>query len=212
MNRPVRFDERRPGFRFLLALGLLLLHLCFFWLLDRVRGVSSLAGTPAQGLRVEFVTRRPGPAPIRAHDPVASPPRAPVPSPPRRARRPDPAPSAAIKDLADGPGPEGESAPLVLDWRPQTREQAFPGVPGEPIGDAAQVPADAGRFRMRRQVSGKDVIEGTARALGLWPEGYSTDPCPRIERNIGQLMTDGRESGRRALDEELRRRQAACRR
>ena len=60
---------------------------------------------------------------------------------------------------------------------------------------------------MRRPVRGKDVIEGTAQAIGLWPPGYTTDPCPRIRRNIANLGTGG---DAELISEEIRRLQQAC--
>ena len=66
------------------------------------------------------------------------------------------------------------------------------------------------RFRMRKQISGKDVVEGASQLLGLWPPGYTTDPCPTIKRNIGELMTDTRAAARELLDQELQKQQSYC--
>lgn len=36
------------------------------------------------------------------------------------------------------------------------------------------------RFRMRRQITPKDVVRGFAQLVGLWPPGYTDSPCPAI--------------------------------
>lgn len=64
---------------------------------------------------------------------------------------------------------------------------------------------------MRRQLSSQYVIEGTARVLGMWPPGYESDPCPRVQRNIANNMTDTSAGGRARLADDLRRQRVACR-
>lgn len=66
------------------------------------------------------------------------------------------------------------------------------------------------RIPMRKPLTGKDVIEGAAQVLGLWPPGYTTDPCPRIRRNIDELKTDGSAAGRARLSDELSRQAWYC--
>ena len=66
------------------------------------------------------------------------------------------------------------------------------------------------RIPMRKPLTGKDVIEGTAQILGFWPPGYTTDPCPRIRRNIDELKTDGSASGRERLVQEMARQARYC--
>lgn len=63
---------------------------------------------------------------------------------------------------------------------------------------------------MRKPLTGKDVIEGTAQLLGFWPPGYTTDPCPRIRRNIDELKTDASAAGRERLDQEMARQARYC--
>lgn len=67
------------------------------------------------------------------------------------------------------------------------------------------------RFKLRKSISGKDVVEGVSKLIGLWPPGYTTDPCPEIRRNIGNLMSDASGDGQDRMQEELRREQAYCR-
>lgn len=66
------------------------------------------------------------------------------------------------------------------------------------------------RIPMRTPITGKDIIEGASQVLGFWPPGYTTDPCPRIRRNIGALMADSSEAGRAKLVSELERRERYC--
>lgn len=66
------------------------------------------------------------------------------------------------------------------------------------------------RFRMRGPITGKQVIEGAAQMLGLWPPGYTTDPCPALERSIAGLLPDTRPRSRELLREEIRKRQQYC--
>ena len=108
-------------------------------------------------------------------------------------------------------GPIASSAALNLEWtEPVASHEDFrPGVAADRIPPAMRTSAP-NRFRMRKRISGKDVVEGTAQLLGLWPPGYTTDPCPTIRRNIGELMTDTRAGARALLDEELWKQQAYC--
>lgn len=66
------------------------------------------------------------------------------------------------------------------------------------------------RIPMRKPLTGKDVIEGAAQILGFWPPGYTTDPCPRISRNIDELKTDGSAAGRERLKQEMARQARYC--
>jgi hypothetical protein len=101
---------------------------------------------------------------------------------------------------------------LVLEWTNGTKSE--PDFQRGILSDrmpASLAMNEPGRFRMRKEISGKDVIEGAAQLLGLWPPGYTTDPCPRIRRNIEGLKSDTRPASRDLLTEELRRQQAFCR-
>ncbi|MBW8366743.1 MAG: hypothetical protein K0M70_02665 [Arenimonas sp.] len=102
--------------------------------------------------------------------------------------------------------------PLVLGWQeaePTDPEFRRNPAPTDTALAFPESPPD--RMRMRRQITGQDVVEGAAQLLGLWPPGYESDPCPRVQRNIANLMTDASASGRERLGEEVRRRRVACR-
>lgn len=210
MRVAVRRGREGWPFRLSVAALVLLLHAGFYLLF--VLGQPKMAPGRArtEALRVEFIERPASPREVAATAPApVADARAAVP-PPRRRRAPQPAsPPPPVADARD----DVARAPLDLEWRggeAAAVDAGFPSV-SQPTPAADSLAARAGdRFRMRRQLSGKDVIEGTAKALGLWPEGYTTDPCPRIRSNIRSLMTDGRSSARRDLEEELRRERAAC--
>lgn len=190
------------------AAAVVLLHVGFYQWLSHPLDASGTKGPLREVMRVEFIERarpaEPAPAPLRE---------AAAPAAPRQARRAPSPPTQPGPDAVE-PAPQALSArPLVMDWK-----QAEPSTPGyrpnlpehEDPGELAVAPAD--RIRMRRQLGGKEVIEGTAQMLGLWPPGYESDPCLRVQRNIAQAMTDGRPEGRERLGEELRRQRKACRR
>lgn len=187
------------------AVVVLLLHLGFYLVLARGPQGPARPDAAPTSMRVEFIDR-PADVDIVVEDAIAR--EADASREPGPRRRPVP---AAPADPAAARATDPGQAPLRLEWREGNGFDA-PRVP--PPADGAPVavldaPAPE-RFRMREPVKGKDVIEGTARAIGLWPEGYTTDPCPRIRSNIGGLMTDTRPEARQALQEELRRRRAAC--
>jgi len=46
------------------------------------------------------------------------------------------------------------------------------------------------RFKMKRSVTVEDVIRDVSRFLGLWPPGYTDDPCPDIQRKLNSLSGD----------------------
>lgn len=201
------FDDRRAGFQVAVVAVVVLLHILIYLALDRAQGASAVAAGRAEAMRVTFVTRRPDPAPAPPPLPEKRPPRTELPArgPIVRAERRR-APAAA--PAAIDPKPD---RPLVLDWNVDRDPVDFPSAPDPAWAPGASAAEGPERIRMRRQISGRDVVEGAAQALGFWPEGYEADPCPRVQRNIGNLMTDARPTGRRALEEEVRRRRVACR-
>lgn len=81
---------------------------------------------------------------------------------------------------------EGTSASPALDLSIRLAEPA--GYTGGALAGHNPVRGPAAeRFAMRRPVTGKDVIEGAAQLLGLWPPGYTSDPCPQIRRTLAEL-------------------------
>lgn len=191
----------------------LLLHLAFYQLLVRGEVGPRLAPAHDSVMRVEFIFRAPSPV-AAVRPPAADRPKARLAATQRVIARPlknpreqTPAPSASPVD-ATAPGRES----LALDWQaPAEAEPDFqPNLPQESVAFPTSLDGPD-RVRMRRQVTGQQVIEGAAQVLGFWPPGYESDPCPRVKRNIAGLMTDTRPEGRAALGEELRRQRVACR-
>lgn len=117
--------------------------------------------------------------------------------------------------------PESTHPDADTDTRPSANEplnltlatSATPDFSRRPLeGDTRldRFAAPTERIPMRKPLTGKDVIEGTAQILGFWPPGYTTDPCPRIRRNIDELKTDGSASGRERLVREMARQARYC--
>lgn len=187
------------------AATVLLLHAFFYQLLSQPRGASRAGGPVRDVMRVEFIERAPPPD-------VAPPPARPRAAEASRSRRtlPDVPP---VDTPRPGTAPAVMSAePLVLEWK--EAEASVPSYrPNLPEGDTtatlALAPPD--RMGIRRQLTGQDIIEGAAKQLGLWPPGYESDPCPRVQRNIANNMTDTSAGGRARLAEDLRRQRVACR-
>jgi hypothetical protein len=188
----------------------MLLHVGLYQLLGQPQGALRSAGQMDEVMRVEFIERArapelaPAPLPPRSRGTTA-----------RRARTEAtrlPADTLPTPVDTEAASTGMSAAPLVMDWK--EREPAVPEYranlpPGEAPEDVAMAPAD--RLRLRRQLNGQDIVEGAARTLGLWPPGYEADPCPRVQRNIANLMTDTDPRGRERLGEELRRQRVACR-
>ena len=188
-----------------------LMHFAVYQLLVFGQGESRAVRSPASVMRVEFIELAPR---VEAEPPEAR--KSPAVSRPRRgqasAEGEGSDPLDASPTLPEANLPSDKSAPLALGF--QATVEPSPDF-GPPLPDQGATfptnPQGPDRIRMRRQLTGKQVIEGTAQLLGFWPAGYESDPCPRVKRNITGLMTDTRPEGREALGEELRRQAIACR-
>lgn len=75
---------------------------------------------------------------------------------------------------------------------------------------ALQPPA-SGRFRMRPERSPAAMVQGVARLVGLWPPGYTADPCPQISRNVELLAQSTDPASRRQLHADLELERRHCR-
>lgn len=182
-------------------------HLAFFWVMTRKITLSVPAGDAGDALQLTWIEPPASPRstpPTPATTPVR---RVPVPAsmrvPPARAPAPVPTePSVAppsgtslravfLEQARQLPGTEGDETLFVPD--PLAHKRA--NLPG---------PGDA-RFRMRNPPS----IRGTLLKIGAMAggPGYTTDPCPRVASNIGELSQLGDSA---LLQEELRRKRALC--
>jgi hypothetical protein len=67
------------------------------------------------------------------------------------------------------------------------------------------------RFRMRPERSPAAMVQGVARLVGLWPPGYTDDPCPQISRNVELLAQSTDPASRRQLSADLELERRYCR-
>ncbi|TKS53016.1 hypothetical protein E4582_12485 [Luteimonas yindakuii] len=181
------------------ALHLLVIH----WLLAQ-RVAPRVAS--AQALQVTWI----GPAAPSIDDVAAE---ATASRPPARTRTravisivatsPVPAPDPARADAADAPaaarGHDLMRQAQAWSQRQPLRAEFVP----DPLRHREAAPD--GRFAMRDPVSVADVARGIGQLFG--GPGYTTDPCPRVRRNIGALGSGGNSE---LLDEELRRLRTLC--
>ena len=201
-------DEGSRSVRAAVLLAVLALHVFFFrvlgYPLQRASGVSSTTTE----LRIEFIEAERPLKPVAQTPPAAEPT---VPTRTETTRVTTNEPRKERSDEAPAPTPR-DDAPLVMDWKQSDDAELSyrMNLPDTAIPDALAV-AEPGRIRMRRKVTGEDVVEGVSKVLGFWPPGYESDPCPRVQRNISALMTDASADGREQLSEQLRRRKDACR-
>lgn len=79
-----------------------------------------------------------------------------------------------------------------------------------PPAELLAVPAPK-RFRMREERTPEDVVKGVAQLVGLWPPGYTTDPCPAISRSVSMLSQSSDAASRRQLEIDLDRERRYCR-
>lgn len=181
-----------------------------WWLLTTTR--ATLVRSDAHRTSVRWLPPPP---------PTAQPSSADV-SPPQRSRRvvsprqpvisaPD---AASLVDIADPVA----SAPLDL----RLRGDAVSG--GDGIDAATLAPKLIGRravhaafqerpryFRMRPQMSPQQIIAGVAQFLGLWPPGYTDDPCGLGKQDLQYFQDAVDERDRQALRDAIHQVSANCR-
>lgn len=218
---PFVVDENSPRFKSLVVAIVVLLNIVFYQVISYNQRPSSMTISEENGLRIQYVesvqrTTTHAPS-VLDNQPALAATRSDLPEARNdlaETTREDSKPVQAVV-MASAPGaPASSNGPLVLElgWTDNTKRE--PDYRRNILDDripASVAMSEPDRFRMRKQISGKDVIEGTAQLLGLWPPGYTTDPCPKIKRNIGGLMSDSRPAARELLNEELRRQQTYCR-
>lgn len=67
-------------------------------------------------------------------------------------------------------------------------------------------------FRLKPQMSPKQMIQGVASYLGFWPPGYEVDPCTLSRRDVSYLQNAVSARDRDALRTALLQESARCRR
>ena len=66
-------------------------------------------------------------------------------------------------------------------------------------------------FRMRPQMSPQQIIAGVAQFLGLWPPGYTDDPCGLGKQDLQYFQDAVDERDRQALRDAIHQVSANCR-
>lgn len=185
-----------------------------WWLLTTTR--ATLTRSDTHRMSVRWL-----PPPPPASQPIALPSSPDVPPMQRSLRVVSPlqhvvsAPDAAtLVDIADPVA----SAPLDL----RLRGDAVSG--GDGIDAAALAPKLIGRrtvhaafqerpryFRMRPQMSPQQIIAGVAQFLGLWPPGYTDDPCGLGKQDLQYFQDAVDERDRQALRDAIHQVSASCR-
>jgi len=67
-------------------------------------------------------------------------------------------------------------------------------------------------FRLKPQMSPRQMIQGVARNLGFWPPGYEIDPCSLSRNEVNHLQNAVSEGDRATLRSALLQESARCRR
>lgn len=198
-------DVTRP-----LAWGVVLaLHVLYFVVLTTLPVPQQLDQTPDKEMLLVLLP--PAPEPIQTAQASAK---------GQTSESPPPSRATAAPRGAQSSPANRESQPLALSQLETTLDLRLP----EPGFGGATFKQDltsknrhrtptapkAERFRMREPITPEDVVKGTAQFLGLWPPGYTTDPCPEIQKSIEGLMADTSATGRRQLDLELRLQRDYC--
>ncbi len=201
MRRDRRFDADH-GWSLALAASAHALLVALWWTPPDRRD----AAAPDEALQVMWIER--------PTTPTTPSPRQPDPAPTgtsatRAIRPPPPAPRAGA---TPAPAAAEASRPLSAVFLEQgaalAREEAGHDFRRNPLLDpppaiAAPPPE---RIAMKTPLTPARVVAGIGQLFG--GPGYSTDPCPRIRRNIGHLRTAGAQDA--ALQEELHRHRRFC--
>ncbi len=66
-------------------------------------------------------------------------------------------------------------------------------------------------FRIRRQMSPEQIVHGVAQLLGLWPPGYTVDPCELGKQNMQYFQNAVEEADRDLLRAAVLQVSARCR-
>ncbi len=144
-----------------------------------------------------------------------------TPDPPAAARQPRLTGVVPLPDASRGaamppeplePMPGSRDRPMSAVYLEQGRRWAEDAAPTgdfrrDPLAareDLVALPK-ADRFRMRSPVTPERVVQAVGVLFG--GTGYTTDPCPRVRRNLANLATG---TDRAPVDEEVRRYRRFC--
>ena len=202
MGRTGRVDSSRV-FACVFVIGA---HLVFWWVLTRKIVLPVPAGDADDALQVTWI--EPPPPSIAPASAVANRPDTPQPTPRRPQPEPVGPPDPALDDTATPLDRTPMSAVFIEQGRRLSRTRIDAGAfAADPLARrAAQLPGPGNdTFRMRAPISAERVLRAIGGLVG--GPGYTTDPCPRVASNIGELSQLGDSE---LLQEELRRKRALC--
>lgn len=112
--------------------------------------------------------------------------------------------SQDVNEGQESAGPNGrDESPLAIqseDWFRPSAAEATQGETQQAIfrrgnknfGEATPRMA----IKMKAPINGHRVITGVSKAIGLWPPGYTDDPCPDLKKDVERFMSKPSESGR----------------
>lgn len=163
----------------------------------------------ADALQVTWIEPTPPVAPPVAATPEpATTPRPANPAAPRRIAATAPAASAEAEAMPTAtPEPSRPlSAVFIEQGKAVARGDTGTGFTRNPLTATAPTLGDTSeRIRMREAMTAAKVVAGIGQIFG--GPGYTTNPCPRIRRNIAALGTGGDSE---LLQEEVRRHRQFC--
>jgi len=90
-----------------------------------------------------------------------------------------------VEDNHENAQPHDKTAEDLLGALPSPALEFATRLPWERNSPIREIPPE--RFKMKRSVTVEDVIRDVSRFLGLWPPGYTDDPCPDIQRKLNSL-------------------------
>lgn len=190
----------------------LAVHLALFgaWLSwTRSPGRAAPGDDALQVVWIERPRPAAGPAPSTPRPATRSAVATPIPTVP--ARQPSIVPTGAATATPPSAEPEPSrplSAVFVEQGRELARTRHGHDFTRNALVDPQTVRIDVApeRIRMREPLTPAKVVAAVGVLFG--GAGYETDPCPRIRRNLGHLVTAGRDDP--ALREELHRHRRFC--
>jgi len=190
-----------------------LLHAVLGWWLWQA-GRLVPAGSEATRISLRWLPAAPAPQPQAIAAP-ALPPAAQIRARPTR-RTVVAAPPLSVTEVENDN--DATPAPLVLGLPAGSIDGGdgitAAGIAPKLIGRRDVHPAFAPRrnyFRIRRQMSPEQIVQGVAQLLGLWPPGYTVDPCELGRQDMGYFQGAVEERDREALRQAVQVVSARCR-
>ncbi len=137
---------------------------------------------------------------------------------PAASTAPRPAPAAPTDAIAPASEESPATAPLLLGLPAGSIDGgdgiSAAGVAPRLIGRREVHPAFGPRrnyFRIRRQMSPEQIVHGVAQLLGLWPPGYTVDPCELGKQDMDYFQNAVEEADRDVLRAAVLQVSARCR-